>query len=45
MNLKRVNHQTTTARELYDSMFELYSDRINPGSLWATAHAAKNTPI
>ncbi|MGO4328202.1 MBL fold metallo-hydrolase [Cupriavidus sp. 2TAF22] len=44
MDFERVNSQTTTARELYDNMLELYPDRINPGSLWAAAHAAKNTP-
>lgn len=44
MDFERVNHQTTTARELYDTMLELYPDRINPGSLWAAAHAAKKTP-
>ena len=33
--------ETTTARELYDSMLALYPDRINPGSLWGSANAAK----
>jgi hypothetical protein len=28
---------TTTARELYDKMLELYPDRANPGSLWGSA--------
>jgi hypothetical protein len=32
---------TTTARELYDKMLELYPDRANPGSLWGLARAAK----
>lgn len=32
---------TTTARELYDKMLELYPDRANPGSLWGSARAAK----
>ena len=32
---------TTTARELYDKMLELYPDRANPGSLWASARAVK----
>src|SRR5262249_30745043 len=40
-NFDRLDHQTTTARELYDRMLELYPDRINPGSLWGSAHAAK----
>ena len=33
--------ETTTALELYDSMLALYPDRINPGSLWGSANAAK----
>ena len=32
---------TTTARELYDAMLELYPERANPGSLWGAANAAK----
>ena len=32
---------TTTARELYDKMLELYPDRANPGSLWGSARAVK----
>ncbi|MBB5404455.1 glyoxylase-like metal-dependent hydrolase (beta-lactamase superfamily II) [Paraburkholderia sp. JPY162] len=38
---ERINSETETARELYDRMLELFPDRINPGSLWAAAHAAK----
>jgi glyoxylase-like metal-dependent hydrolase (beta-lactamase superfamily II) len=37
----RLNEETTTARELYDHMLALYPDRINPGSLWGSANAAK----
>jgi glyoxylase-like metal-dependent hydrolase (beta-lactamase superfamily II) len=38
----RVAGTTTTARELYDKMLELYPDRVNPGlALWLSAHAAK----
>jgi len=37
----RLAEMTTTARELYDKMLELYPDRANPGSLWGSAHAAK----
>jgi len=38
----RVAGTTTTARELYDKMLELYSDRVNPGlALWLSARAAK----
>ena len=32
---------TTTARELYDKMLEIYPDRANPGSLWGSARAVK----
>jgi hypothetical protein len=32
------------ARELYDRMLQLYPDRANPGSLWASAVAAKMNP-
>ena len=37
----RLAETTTTARELYDEMLELYPDRINPGRLWASARAVK----
>src|SRR2546430_7549167 len=38
----RVTETTTTARELYDKMLELYPDRVNPGlALWLSARAAK----
>jgi glyoxylase-like metal-dependent hydrolase (beta-lactamase superfamily II) len=37
----RLDEQTTSARELYDRMLELYPDRVNPGSLWGAAVAAK----
>ena len=38
----RVAETTTTARELYDKMLELYPDRANPGlALWRSARAAK----
>jgi glyoxylase-like metal-dependent hydrolase (beta-lactamase superfamily II) len=37
----RLNDATSTARELYDRMLELYPDRANPGSLWSSATAAK----
>lgn len=37
----RLDRETTTARELFDAMLALYPDRINPGSLWGSAHAAK----
>jgi glyoxylase-like metal-dependent hydrolase (beta-lactamase superfamily II) len=37
----RLDEQTTSARELYDGMLELYPNRANPGSLWGAAVAAK----
>jgi hypothetical protein len=37
----RLDERTTSARELYDRMLELYPDRANPGSLWGAAVAAK----
>src|SRR5256886_12893597 len=33
----RVAGTTTTARELFDKMLEIYPDRINPGALWSSA--------
>ena len=38
----RLADTTTTARELYDMMLELYPDRANPGALWGSAHAVKS---
>jgi glyoxylase-like metal-dependent hydrolase (beta-lactamase superfamily II) len=32
---------TSTARELYEKMLSLHPNRVNPGSLWAAANAAK----
>ena len=37
----RLAEMTTTARELYDKMLQLYPNRANPGSLWSSARAAK----
>jgi len=37
----RLNEETATAEELYDRMLALYPNRINPGSLWGSANAAK----
>jgi glyoxylase-like metal-dependent hydrolase (beta-lactamase superfamily II) len=37
----RLAGTTTTARELFDKMLEIYPDRINPGALWSSARAAK----
>ena len=43
-NFIRLKDQTASAHELYDRMLALYPDRINPGSLWGSANAAKATP-
>jgi hypothetical protein len=40
-DFNRLNAITTTARELYDAMLEIYPDRANPGSLWGSANTAK----
>jgi len=32
---------TNSARELYERMLDLYPNRVNPGSLWGAAQAAK----
>jgi len=40
-DFNRLEAATTTARELYDAMLELYPDRVNPGSLWGAANVAK----
>jgi glyoxylase-like metal-dependent hydrolase (beta-lactamase superfamily II) len=37
----RLAGTTTTARELYDKMLELYPERVNPLPLWLSARAAK----
>lgn len=37
----RLNEATDSARELFDAMMELYSDRANPGSLLGGAATAK----
>jgi glyoxylase-like metal-dependent hydrolase (beta-lactamase superfamily II) len=37
----RLNAATTDARQLYDAMLKLYPGRVNPGSLWGAANAAK----
>src|SRR5258708_25261075 len=40
-DFNRLNMTTTTARQLYDAMLEIYPDRVNPGSLWGAANTAK----
>jgi glyoxylase-like metal-dependent hydrolase (beta-lactamase superfamily II) len=37
----RLDRETTTAEELYEKMLSIYPNRINPGSLWGSAHVAK----
>lgn len=40
-DFNRLDEATTTPRQLYDAMLELYPTRVNPGSLWGAAAAAK----
>jgi glyoxylase-like metal-dependent hydrolase (beta-lactamase superfamily II) len=40
-DFNRLNETTSTARELYDAMLEIYPNRANPGSLWGGANKAK----
>ena len=40
-DFNRLSDATATPRELYDSMLEIYPDRVNPGSLWGAANIAK----
>jgi glyoxylase-like metal-dependent hydrolase (beta-lactamase superfamily II) len=40
-DFNRLDQATTTARQLYDAMLELYPERVNPGSLWGAANTAK----
>ena len=37
----RLNETTDSPRALFDAMIALYPDRVNPGSLWTGANAAK----
>ena len=41
----RLNAETKTAEELYERMLRLYPDRVNPGSLWGAARAAKSSTV
>ena len=42
LDFDRLAGMTTTARELYDKMLELYPNRVNPGwALWNSARAVK----
>jgi glyoxylase-like metal-dependent hydrolase (beta-lactamase superfamily II) len=40
-DFNRLNAATTIAREIYGAMLEVYPYRVNPGSLWGAANAAK----
>ena len=40
-DFNRLNAATRTARDLYYAMLEIYPHRVNPGSLWGAANAAK----
>lgn len=42
LNFERLNTETKTVLQLYSKMLELYPDRVNPGSLWGGAKAAKS---
>ena len=42
-DFNRLNTATTTARELYDGMLEIYPDRVNSGSLWSAANTARSS--
>jgi glyoxylase-like metal-dependent hydrolase (beta-lactamase superfamily II) len=42
LDFNRLDQATTSPRDLYEAMLELYPDRANPGSLWSGANAAKD---
>jgi glyoxylase-like metal-dependent hydrolase (beta-lactamase superfamily II) len=44
-DFSRLSEVTEIPEELYDRMLKLYPDRVNPGSLWAAAHAAKREQV
>jgi glyoxylase-like metal-dependent hydrolase (beta-lactamase superfamily II) len=37
----RIAADTRTAKDLYNEMFALYPDRVNPGALWSSARGVK----
>jgi hypothetical protein len=41
LDFNRLNATTSSVRELYDAMLQIYPDRANPGSLWGGANKAK----
>ncbi|MGP0587866.1 MBL fold metallo-hydrolase [Paenibacillus timonensis] len=42
LDFNRMEKEADAALDLYDSMLHLYPDRVNPGSLWGSANAAKS---
>jgi glyoxylase-like metal-dependent hydrolase (beta-lactamase superfamily II) len=44
LDFNRMDAATTSARQLYERMYELYPNRINPGSIWNAANTAKKPP-
>ena len=42
-DFNQVAARTSTAVELYENMLALHPNRVNPGSLWATANAIKGS--
>lgn len=41
LDFNRLDKETETASDLYNAMLNLYPNRVNPGSLWGSANAAK----
>jgi glyoxylase-like metal-dependent hydrolase (beta-lactamase superfamily II) len=41
LDFSKAVQEAATSRDLYDTMLTLYPERVNPGSLWAAAKAAK----
>jgi glyoxylase-like metal-dependent hydrolase (beta-lactamase superfamily II) len=44
-DFERLAGVTTTARELYDGMLEIYPNRANPGALWGSAKAVRGVKV
>src|SRR5713101_5694144 len=44
-DFNRLNTATSTARELYDAVLEIYPDRVNPGSFWSAANILKKNRV
>jgi glyoxylase-like metal-dependent hydrolase (beta-lactamase superfamily II) len=40
-DFERIGEASSTARQLYNRMLEIYPDRANPGSLWNASRVAK----